>query len=277
MKDPTPPGSESIRLRVDLAILGAPFQREFVAPAGPIRPIRMLPLFQAITDEMVRRGAGAATRGGKTVSCKAGCTACCHQIIPVGETEARRLAALVEASPGPRREALRARFAQARQELEAAGLWETLAAHASLPEDELERLGLAYLRARVACPFLDGDRCSIYADRPLSCREFLVTSPAPNCWDPTPETIDPVALPSHPSDALARIDPGPEGRSVYWMPLVSALDFAAAGPDEHPPRPAIEHLNAFLGLLVALGDEDPAPSPGAPKPRPRKSRKTRRR
>jgi len=292
MKAPDRREPESIQVRVDLAILGEPFRHEFVVPRAPIRPIRMLPVFQAVTDEMMRRAASAATQDGKSISCKAGCGACCRQLVPISETEARHLAALVDAMPEPRRGVIRARFAEVRGRFEVAafdggdpqtpgpaGLWERLLAHASLSEDETERLGLDYFHARVPCPFLEDEACSIHPDRPLSCREFLVTSPAEHCADPTPETIEPVAAPSHPSDALARIDPQPATRGVYWIPLVFALDFAAAHPDERPPRPALDHLNTFLGLVVALASDDAGETPPAPGPRShrRDARKKKRR
>ena len=114
-------------------------------------------MFQAITDEIVRRSAHASEQRGQAISCRAGCGACCRQLVPISETEAHLLAELVDASPEPRRDVLRARFADARRRLEAAGIWERLLAHRSLSEDDLERLGLDYFRAGVACPFLEDE------------------------------------------------------------------------------------------------------------------------
>jgi Fe-S-cluster containining protein len=34
------------------------------------------------------------------------------------------------------------------------------------------------------CPFLEDESCSIHPDRPLVCREYLVTSPAELCAGP---------------------------------------------------------------------------------------------
>jgi Fe-S-cluster containining protein len=42
----------------------------------------------------------------------------------------------------------------------------------------------------MACPFLENDSCSIYLDRPIRCREFLVTSDARYCAQLDPEKID---------------------------------------------------------------------------------------
>ena len=45
------------------------------------------------------------------------------------------------------------------------------------------------------CPFLEEESCSIHPDRPLVCREYLVTSPAELCAGPTQEGVTPVAVP----------------------------------------------------------------------------------
>jgi Fe-S-cluster containining protein len=265
--------AEQKKLRVELQILGQPFRHELTGVDGPVRPVRLLPLFQAITNAIVQRSASVAVQSGKQISCRAGCGACCRQVVPISETEARHLAAVVEAMPAARRTAVRARFADARRQLEGAGLWDRLVGHASLTDEEGERLALDVFQAGVPCPFLEDEACSIHPDRPLSCREFLVSSPAENCTDPKPETIEPIPIPSHASDALARIDPNSSSRRVFWMPLIFALDWAAAHPDDqHPPRLALDHLNTFLGYLIALAD-DASPAPARRGTRKKKKRR----
>jgi Fe-S-cluster containining protein len=239
-------------LKIELSLFGTPFTRELDMPSGPVRPVRVLPVFQAITDEIVARSVEQVTREGKAVSCAAGCGACCRQLVPIGQIEARHLARVVEASPEPRRRVVRERFADAKRRLTDAGLWQRLLAREQCTEEEAEALALDYFRAGVACPFLEQESCSIHPDRPLSCREFLVTSPAAHCADPKPETIEPVPLPSHPSDALARV--GSKRRDVHWMPLVLAFEETASQKQEPPRRTPLELVNEFLGLLVALED-----------------------
>ena len=38
-------------------------------------------------------------------------------------------------------------------------------------------LGREYFQLGIPCPFLEEESCSIYHDRPITCREYLVTSP----------------------------------------------------------------------------------------------------
>jgi hypothetical protein len=114
------------------------------------------------------------------------------------------------------------------------------------PGDDGDRraLGLDYFRLGIACPFLEDEACSIHPDRPLSCREYLVTSPAPNCQVPSAETIDMVTLDSYPSRALLKADV-----TNGWTPLVLALWFSAQAPPPERNRSAPEILRDVIGQL----------------------------
>src|SRR5436305_2819221 len=91
-----------------------------------------------------------------------------------------------------------------------------------------------YFNLGIDCPFLEDESCSIHPDRPLSCREYLVTSPAEHCTAPTRDTIRRVPTPGFAMTAFAILDgPPPVGKGCRWVPLVLALEWAEANPE--PP------------------------------------------
>ena len=51
-----------------------------------------------------------------------------------------------------------------------------------------------YLGLELACPFLEDDACSIYAERPSACREYLVSSPKELCARPLTEPVQAVPI-----------------------------------------------------------------------------------
>jgi len=107
-------------------------------PSGPT-PLRvMLPVIQRVADALVDVAVKATEEKGKTISCKAGCGACCRQLVPISETEARRIAELVEELPEPRRTAVRRRFADARRQLQESGMLDRLLISRSLAGKWLE-------------------------------------------------------------------------------------------------------------------------------------------
>lgn len=225
-------------------------------PAGPTQLDELLPLLQVLSDQVVASAEQEAQAAGTCISCKKGCGACCRQLVPISPVEARHVARLVEEMSEPRRTAVRARFAAAREQLVASGLWQKLAERESWPESGVSEIGLDYFRMGIACPFLEDESCSIHRERPLTCREYLVTSPAENCANPTPQGIEWLTLPAKVWVAAARCEPnGTPGNYVNWVPLIQALDWA-----EHHAPPAAEKsgpelLRQVIESLANSGNE----------------------
>lgn len=256
----------SVTATVKLAGPGWEMRTAMSVPTGPIRLGELLPLAQSFGDAMAASVAKAVEGQGKRISCKKGCGACCRQLVPVAELEARRLAELVQELPEPRRAVVRARFAEARRRLEVAGLLGKLGdAQREWSTEESGAFRLEYFRQGIPCPFLEDESCSIYRDRPLVCREFLVTSPPEHCDQRKPETVDRVKMPLKIWTALARFDGAPTGaRFNRWIPLVLALEWAAAHPEEPAARPGPELLRQFFEHLT--GQKAPPPPGRAPSP-----------
>lgn len=197
-------------------------------PQQPVTRLGLLPVLQDFDNQLVDLAAQESQRQGKMISCCAGCGACCRQLVPISEPEAFHLARVVEQMPEPRQSLVRQRFAEALQVFRQSGLLDRIQRILETAEGSTRaELGLAYFRHAVACPFLEEESCSIYPDRPLGCREFLVSSPAENCLNPSPEGIDRVPLPGELSAAFYRFGPGGETQPPRWLPLILALDFAA--------------------------------------------------
>jgi Fe-S-cluster containining protein len=203
---------------------------------------------QTLEDALVRHATRQAERSGRRISCRAGCGACCRQLVPVSEAEARRLAELVSGLPDAERTAVEERFARALEALSSNGLLDRLREPGTiLDRAERRRVGLEYFSRGVACPFLVSESCSIHRDRPLACREYLVTSPAQYCADPTPETVDQVELPKRLSRALMRFA-SEDQTTPRWVPLVLALESGQGTTEPRPTRPGPELLRAFIAL-----------------------------
>ena len=161
--------------------------------------------------------------------------------MPIGEAEARAVRDLVASLPEPRRSLVKARFADALHKLDEAGLLTSLRSRADWDDARRREIGLAYFREGIPCPFLENESCSIHPERPIACREYLVTSPPEHCADPKVDQVEGVKLPASVWTALARLDPiEPDARSIRWVPLILALEWAEAHPDQPPGQPAEE-------------------------------------
>ena len=236
-------GEACVTGRAQLRIAGEIMDFEITAPSGPASLEALLPIFQGLTDKVVSLGVARAAAAGEQVSCRAGCGACCRQAVPIAEPEARALARLVEAMPEPRRTEVRARFADALRRLEDLGL---LNQARGVQQDEggFGDFGARYLLSRIPCPFLEAESCSIHADRPLVCREYLVSSPPELCAFPVKEQLKPIPRQGQPSKALRQV--GREQTPNGWVLLVEALDWAERHPPSEPVRTGPELVQAVF-------------------------------
>lgn len=243
-------GEETETKAVTVHAFGTTVEREFDVPVGVTPVRRMLPIFRSLADTVIDGAVAQAEAEGRTVSCKPGCAACCRQLIPIPPAEAYAIRAMVDGLPEPRRSAVRARFDDAARRIDA---WEhgpSLAAPVWDDDHEHFRmLALAYYALGIPCPFLDdAETCSIYSERPLVCREFLVTSPAENCERPGEATIESLPANGHVSRRVSSMDLPPEYRGGGpWTPLTLAFRWAAAHPEREPGRTGAELLEEVLG------------------------------
>lgn len=240
--------------RIVLVLGGEPVTLEMAVPSGPVTFEDVLPILHGLTDFVAAQAVTAAEAAGRSISCRAGCGACCRQLVPISQAEARALAALVAAMPERRRDETRRRFDAALQALQAGGVIGQIDAARREVTHSTVDLGMRYFLQGVACPFLEDEACSIHPDRPLSCRQYLVTSPAANCTSPTADTIEMVALPARPSRALLLADS--EDAGVSWMPLVYALRYVEEVPSRVPARTAPDILRDVFSRFQNADDTD---------------------
>ena len=246
--------AETVAVNVKISGPDWDLQTTVSVPQGPTSVRDLLPLAQSFSDAVVNAVVKTNEENGQKISCTKGCGACCRQLVPITETEARHIRTVVESLPEPRQTAVRTRFAEARQRLEKSGGLEQLLHPEEIPLDKKQAFALQYFFQGIPCPFLEDESCSIYADRPLVCREYLVTSAVEHCARPTAETIRAVTMPVKVWTALARLDASASSQGkLPWVPLIVAPEWAEAHPEEPPPRPGQELLQALFEHIKQSG------------------------
>jgi Fe-S-cluster containining protein len=224
---------ETVSVEFVVGIGDGKFSATATVPAGQTNLTQILPVLQSLDDSFIAGVAEQLNQAGRTISCKAGCGACCRQMVPLSIFEAEALSAWIRTLPEARQQELAQRFHQALLKLAGAGLIDRMVNEDWLAETESARkLALDYLYQRVACPFLEDESCSIHPIRPLICREYLVTSPAEHCFDPAKLKAVPVGLPLNFSRILNVIGAELEQDSRGWIPLVFLFAWMKAGA--HP-------------------------------------------
>jgi len=184
---PAPPAlSRVVTADVELTVNGRRLALRVGVPEGLVAPRELLPLYRGVAERLTALAVDAAAAAGHHVSCRKGCGACCRQLVPISAMQARELVRLVDRMPEPRRSVVKARFAEARRRLEtdAPDLLARLLHAPGCTTDEVVALGHDYSSMSIPCPFLEEESCSIYADRPVDCRQYLVVSDPRHCAEP---------------------------------------------------------------------------------------------
>jgi Fe-S-cluster containining protein len=221
---------ETVSVDFTVGIGDESFKATAVVPAGECNLTQILPVIQALDDSFIAGVTAQTSAAGLHVSCKAGCGACCRQMVPLSIFEAEALTDWIRSLPEERQQELAQRFHQALLKLKAGGLIERMVTEDWLAEtDSARQLALDYFYQGVACPFLEDESCSIHSMRPLICREYLVSSPPQHCADPASMQVAPIRMPLNFSRVLNAIGAMVEDDSRGWIPLVFLFAWMKSG------------------------------------------------
>ena len=258
---------QTVTVNFKVAVGDGAFGASVAVPEGQCNLTELLPALQSLDDSLLSAIAGELGDGGISVSCKAGCGACCRQMVPLSIFEAEALAAWIATLGPDTRETLAQRFHQALLKLSAGGIIDRLVAEDWISDtDSARQLVLDYFYLGIPCPFLQDESCSIHPIRPLICREHLVTSDPVYCADPKTLQVDPVPLPLNFSRVLnhmgAELEPGSHG----WIPLVFLFAWIKSGahPGASFSGAGPEVLYEFVRRMEFARKRDKSTQSGAP-------------
>lgn len=240
---------EWVNGKVEISIAGTPLELNFTVPAKPLRLRRMLPVFQQMSNTFNDVGIESLKANGKEISCRAGCGACCRQLVPISEAEAFNLRDLIENMPEPRQSEIRRRFADGIDKLNKISFFERLESSAEGDEAEYSNAIREYFLLQIACPFLENESCAIHKSRPIACREYLVTSPAEYCSSATGENIENVEYMFKVKDALLSIGRNKLKSELPFVPLIRLLEWTDKKSDDSPERGGKDWMDMFFAQL----------------------------
>ncbi len=235
---------------VTIKIGGHPLSMQMTVPVRPVKIRYMLPIFHQMSNSFVDLGVDAAVAAGGTVSCKAGCGMCCRQPVPIAEAEAYQIHEMVENMLEPRRSEIKKRFDDACEHFTKTGWFKKIDKAVGLEPDERNKLIEDYFREDIPCPFLVNESCSIHKNRPLSCREYLVTSPAKCCADPAAGNIQMVNLPVKPWKTFCALTKSKNlNPAVNFVPLILSLVWVKLHDENEDEKPGEEWMADFFREL----------------------------
>jgi Fe-S-cluster containining protein len=226
--------SSSATVQVDFSLAIGPgrLDASLDVPAGEVTLTQLLPVLQTLSSNIIDSTVRVVNEEGYTVSCRAGCGACCRQMVPLSVFEAEGLAAWVRSLPPEQQAALEQRFDAVLLELRGTGILARMDPALWVDgSDEAKTLAIDYLAQYVACPFLVEESCSIHPIRPFACREYLVTSPAEFCRNPATNAVVGIPMPVKLSTMMYKLGAIVEKDNRGWIPLVFLFAWMKSGAE----------------------------------------------
>ncbi len=251
------PGDSSpnatVQVNFSLAVGSGRLEASLPVPSGSVTLTQLLPVLQSLTSLIVDSAIQIAGAEGYQVSCRAGCGACCRQLVPLSIFEAEALTEWIRNLPPEQQQGLKSRFHTALLALKRSGILERLNPTAwDESTAATQAVAADYLAQKVPCPFLQDESCSIHPIRPLICREYLVTSPPEFCAAPTKDSVVGLPIPIKPSRVLYKLGAQVERASHGWIPLVFLFAWMQSGarPGDAIAGPGPELLYEFVKRLA---------------------------
>jgi Fe-S-cluster containining protein len=245
---------------VHLRLFGASADVPVPVPGGEGTIVAILPAARRLTAAIMEAAVRHERAGGRGVTCKAGCAACCRHLVPISTVEAMALGEALRRLPPKRREAVLRRFDTTLARMREAALLapagpEPVFSLMATPGANNAWLDVSgrYQALALACPFLENERCAVYDDRPFACREHMVTSDPAACA--TGDGARAVPRPMFMTPAVGEVSRELDGAEPPIFPLPLLREWLTSeGPHVGRDHDGAAALEALIGALEPSGE-----------------------
>ncbi len=227
----------------DLEIHSEPVH--FIIDAAPkmIKLSEIVPLAYEIASRISDILLETSINEGTTVPCKKGCATCCNYLVPLSIPEAFNLRETFLALPEGRRNTIFNSFLNAAKSI-------LQKEQEDLPSMELDQLSRWYSQMNLTCPFLSDNACSIYNNRPVACREHLVTDTNLFCNPAQERDFHKIDWPVSILECLGKLSAELKNTDVEAIMMPLALLWTQENPDSDIETwPSIEVVRRFTEII----------------------------
>jgi Fe-S-cluster containining protein len=218
----------------------------------------IVPLAKTISSRLSDALLEELRADGISIPCKKGCAACCSYLIPLSVPEVFRLRDEIAQMPSEEsRRITEALLVNAKKILDNSrtGVEKNSSAKTNL-NIQAARLSRWYSSLKMSCPFLSNDLCITYDQRPVACREHVVTTAAKLCQEKWSDQALSVAMPVRITDVLSQLSAELESSSPEAIMLPLALPWAennlTRGQRQWPAIEMVERLFEIVRTKLAL-------------------------
>ena len=245
----------------ELDILGEPVRFRINVADRHARLSDITPLARALSAKLALAVSDRLRRSGKVVPCCKGCPACCRYLVPLSVPEVFRLRQEVLAMPAEQgKSVLQSCLETAKKILnERPEDSEINELAQTNTQPQISRLSKWYAGLKLPCPFLSNNLCISYEQRPIACREHMVTGSAILCDTEGMDEPHIVQIPVSVLECLGELTAELEQSNIESVMLPLALPWAQENLERSRRTwPAVIMVEHFIGILKAAASKNSA-------------------
>jgi Fe-S-cluster containining protein len=242
----------------ELDIFGKPVHLGISVAQKQARLSDITPLARTLSTKLAIMALDRLRGKGEFIPCCKGCSSCCNYLIPLSIPEAFRLREEILALPA---EQGRAVFQSC---LETAKIilddkpkeFEITESTETNSQMQINQLSKWYASLKLACPFLSDSLCTSYEQRPIACREYIVTGSSLLCEDECSDESLSVQMPVSVLDCLGQLAAELEQSDIEAVMLPLAMPWVQENLERNERTwPAVTMVECFVEILQALNIE----------------------
>jgi len=256
------PARDAIRqpINFELKLFGRSLCFQLDVPDAAFSLSDIVPMASTISDRITGAVIDKFQSDGFQISCKKGCSSCCSYLVPLSIPEVFQLEEIILAKGKSKsRQLMRNCLLAARSILKHKPPEILSCGAGGRPEQgpvDINAVADWYSNLKIKCPFLLNGTCMVYEQRPLVCREHLVTV-LPRLCEEKDGIARALDMPIRVSTALSRLTGELEGKDTeaVLLPLIPAW----CGENRHRNDrrwSAIEMINRLVQILKEMSSRN---------------------
>ena len=255
-------GAEIIGLELDF--LGELVHFRMGVVEGQARLADIVPAARKLSTKLVLAVLSKLSKDGKFVPCRKGCSACCNYLIPLSVPEVFRLWQEVLTMPPARGRAIVQSCLEAAKKI-LNNMPENLETNDPTKTNvqiEASRLSKWYSGLELSCPFLSDGRCTIYQQRPMACREHIVTGSVLLCEAQATDESQVIQMSVSIIECLSRLAAELEQSSIEVVMLPLALPWVQGNLVRCERKwSAVTMVERFVGIVKEMASTNTTAAP----------------
>lgn len=168
-------------LHYGLKFCGKPIKLDIALAKSKAKLSDIVPLARVLSSKFAIMTLEQLREDGETIGCCKYCSACCKYLVPLSIPEAFRLNDEVTAMPEQFRQQFTQSFVDAAEKILDKEGQDHDFSESSISQLDVNEISKWYSELQLSCPFLFDDLCTLYEQRPLACREHIVTDSSDLC------------------------------------------------------------------------------------------------